>query len=146
MPQVRVDLDIEADVDSVWETVCAVEAYPQYMENVRSLTVLRDDGTTRTTAWSVLLKGSILEWSETERIDHVRRRLEFNQLDGDLDRFDGFWQVTAREGGRTHVELDIVFEIGIPLLAQMLDPVAVRAIRDNSEQMLYGLERRAVAG
>ncbi|MFI0485788.1 type II toxin-antitoxin system RatA family toxin [Actinomadura sp. 9N215] len=146
MPQVQVELSIAADVDAVWQAVHAVEAYPRYMESVRSVEVVADDGTSRTTAWSVLLKGSVLEWTEAERVDEKRRRIEFNQLDGDLDRFDGHWQVTSEPGGGTRVELDIAFEIGIPLLAQMLDPVAVRAIRDNSVQMLRGLERRAVTG
>ncbi|WUI01732.1 SRPBCC family protein [Spirillospora sp. NBC_00431] len=146
MPKVQVELSIDADADVVWQAVHAVEAYPRYMESVRSVEIVADDGTSRTTAWSVLLKGSILEWSEAERVDDRLRRIEFNQLDGDLDRFDGHWQVTPEGDGRTRVELDIAFEIGIPLLAQMLDPVAVRAIRDNSVQMLRGLERRAVTG
>lgn len=146
MPKVQVELSIDADADAVWRAVHAVEAYPRYMESVRSVEIVADDGTSRTTAWSVLLKGSVLEWSEAERVDANRRRIEFNQLDGDLDRFDGHWQVTPEGAARTRVELDIAFEIGIPLLAQMLDPVAVRAIRDNSVQMLRGLERRAVTG
>lgn len=144
MPRVQVDLIIEADVDVVWKTVCDVESYPRCMDNVRSVRVLGQDGDGRTTAWSVLLKGSILEWSESERIDDVRRRLEFTQIDGDLDVFTGYWAVVEEGPARTRVTLDIEFEIGIPLLAPMLDPVAERALRDNSVQMLLGLESRAV--
>jgi ribosome-associated toxin RatA of RatAB toxin-antitoxin module len=146
MPEVRVDLTIDAEVDEVWSMVRGVEAYPNYMANVRSVDILADHGDTRVTAWSVFLKGSILEWSESERIDDSLRRIEFSQLDGDLERFVGYWQVTADESGATRVVLDIDFEIGIPLLAQMLDPVAGRALRDNSEQMLHSLERKAIAG
>ncbi len=146
MPHVRVELTIEAGIDVVWKTVCGVEDYPEYMENVRTVTVLRHDETVRTTAWSVLLKGSILEWTEEERIDDGRRRIDFCQTDGDLDRFDGYWQVSHSPGGATDVVLDIDFEIGLPLLAQMLDPVASRALRDNSEQMLRQLERKALVG
>jgi len=146
MPEVQVDLTIDAEVDEVWSMVRGVEAYPNYMTNVRSVDILADHGDTRVTAWSVFLKGSILEWSESERIDDSVRRIEFSQLDGDLERFVGYWQVTADESGATRVVLDIDFEIGIPLLAQMLDPVAGRALRDNSEQMLRSLERKAIAG
>jgi|SRR5580658_1082591 ribosome-associated toxin RatA of RatAB toxin-antitoxin module len=146
MPHVRVELAIEADIDIVWKTVCAVEYYPEYMANVRTVTILRHDDTVRATAWSVLLKGSILEWTEEERIDDDRRRIEFGQIDGDLDRFDGYWQVSPGTDGATEVVLDIDFEIGLPLLAQMLDPVASRALRDNSEQMLRQLERKALVG
>jgi len=34
------------------------------------------------------------------------------------------------------------FEIGMPMLADMLNPVAARALRDNSEQMLREIERK----
>ncbi|HEY7147277.1 MAG TPA: SRPBCC family protein [Streptosporangiaceae bacterium] len=146
MPQVRVELAIEADIDTVWETVCGVEAYPAYMENVRTVTIVHRAGQQRTTSWSVLLKGSILEWTEREQIDDDRRRIEFCQVDGDLDRFEGYWQVSRGGAGETQVVLDIDFEIGLPLLAQMLDPVASRALRDNSEQMLRQLERKALVG
>jgi ribosome-associated toxin RatA of RatAB toxin-antitoxin module len=146
MPRVRVDLVIDADIDDVWKMVCGVEDYPRYMDNVRSIAVLGRTDRTRTIAWSVLLKGSILEWSELEQIDDDSRRIDFHQLDGDLAQFEGYWQVSADGSGKTRVELDISFEIGIPLLAPMLDPVAVRALRDNSEQMLRSLERKALAG
>lgn len=144
MPRVRVDLIIEADAEVVWKAVCDVESYPACMDNVRCVRLLDQDGDHRTTTWSVLLKGSILEWTESERIDDGLRRIEFTQLDGDLDVFTGYWQVDGEGPGRTRVALDIEFEIGIPLLAPMLDPVAQRALKDNSEQMLRGLERRAV--
>jgi len=144
MPRVRVDLIIETDVDVVWKAVCDVESYPRCMDNVRSVRLLGQDGDVRTTAWSVLLKGSILEWSESERIDDAARRLEFVQVDGDLDVFTGYWQVDEEAPGRTRVALDIEFEIGIPLLAPMLNPVAERALRDNSRQMLLGLESQAL--
>jgi ribosome-associated toxin RatA of RatAB toxin-antitoxin module len=146
MPHVRVDLTIDAGIEIVWQTVCEVQYYPEYMENVRTVTILGRDDAVRTTAWSVFLKGSILEWTEQERIDDLRHRIEFRQTDGDLDRFDGYWQVSHGAGGTTDVVLDIEFEIGLPLLAQMLDPVAARALRDNSEQMLRQLERKALVG
>ena len=146
MPHVRVDLSIDADIDDVWHTVCGVEAYPQYMDNVRTVRVLEDEGDTRVTSWSVFLKGSILEWTESEEIHAAERRIDFHQLDGDLELFNGYWQLSEEAGGATRVELDIEFEIGIPLLAQMLNPVAGRALHDNSEQMLRGLERKALVG
>lgn len=47
----------------------------------------------------------------------------------------------APPGGST-VSLHVDFDIGIPLLAQMLNPVAADALRENAAQMLAALERR----
>ena len=146
MPTVSVDLTIAAPPASVWEQVKDVEAYPQFMDNVRSVEIVDGgDGTTRTTRWSTLLKGSVLEWTEVETIDDGALWIEFHQLDGDLDLFDGHWQLTAVSDRETRVELSVAFEIGIPLLAEMLNPVATRALKGNSESMLLEIEARVAA-
>lgn len=146
MPSVEVDLSIEAPLQTVWDAILDVDAYPTFMDNVEATKVLSDDGVNRTSSWSVLLKGSLLEWTEAEVVDASNGRITFHQLDGDLDVFDGFWHVVAQNGGTTAVTMRIEFEIGIPLLAEMLNPVAARALRDNSQQMLREIEARAQGG
>jgi ribosome-associated toxin RatA of RatAB toxin-antitoxin module len=143
MPSVSVDLVIAAPAGAVWIQVKDTESYPQFMENVRSVTILdQSEATRRTSRWSTLLKGSVLEWTELEAIDDANLRIEFHQLDGDLDLFEGHWQLTETAPSETHVELAVVFEIGIPLLADMLNPVAARALKGNSEAMLHEIEAR----
>jgi ribosome-associated toxin RatA of RatAB toxin-antitoxin module len=112
------------------------------MDSVRWVKII--DGTdplARRSGWSVLLKGSILEWEEVERIDPDRMVMEFHQVSGDMETFDGAWRVTRIDETRTNVTLHITFEIGIPLLADMLNPVAERSLRANSRDMLLGIER-----
>jgi len=146
MPRVTIDTTLKAPIGDVWRAVYAVEEYPRYMDSVKRTEVRHQSGNERTIAWSVVLKGSVLEWSELERICEADHRIEFTQLDGDLGRFEGHWQLVEAGPGATRVHLDIDFEIGMPLLAPMLDAVAERALRDNSEQMLRALERRAALG
>ena len=146
MPNVDVNVRIRASVDEVWQAINDLEAYPEFMENVREVRIEQDDGTARVSSWSVYLKGSILEWTEHARVDADGLRVTFEQLDGDLDVFSGYWQVSA-QSEMTEVELSVQFEIGIPLLADMLNPVAARALRENSETMLREIERRvAITG
>ena len=146
MPIVKVDAAIEAAAERVWDAVKAVEDYPAFMESVRDVRIEDDlGGGSRLTRWSVLLKGSVLEWTERETIREDVRRLEFEQVDGDLDRFAGAWSVHDHGDGGCTVRLDVDFDIGIPLLAEMLNPVAARALRDNSQQMLREIERQVAA-
>jgi len=141
MPQVDVKLPIQAPIDEVWRAVKDIESYPTYMDNVKDVRVEAEQmHGERVSTWSVLLKGSVLEWTERERVDDAAYRIEFDQIDGDLDVFTGHWQLTEIADGVEAVLL-VDFEIGIPLLADMLNPVAARALHDNSEQML--LEIRA---
>jgi|SRR5947209_8436921 len=145
MPEVSLELDINAVADRVWSAVVDIERYPDTMANVRWVRILDEAGPTRRrSAWSIVLKGSILEWQETEDIDHERRVMSFKQFSGDLETFDGRWTVEELEPAVTRVSFEVAFEIGIPLLADMLNPVAKRALRDNSTEMLLGVEREAI--
>ncbi len=145
MPSVSLELDIRAPAERVWAAVVDIERYPDTMENVRWVKVLdRSGDSARRSAWSIVLKGSILEWQENETIDHEKRVMSFEQFSGDLETFDGAWVLHELEPELTRVTFDVSFEIGIPLLADMLNPVAQRALRDNCTEMLLGVEREAV--
>jgi ribosome-associated toxin RatA of RatAB toxin-antitoxin module len=146
MPDVEMQINIQAPIDTVWQTVIDVERYPASMTNVHSVKILdAESPTVRRCAWSVTLKGSILEWVELEHLDPDRRTVEFNQLSGDMEVFKGHWALEALGPELTRVQFVVTFEIGIPLLAEMLNPVAQRSLRENCMEMLRGIEKDAVA-
>ncbi|WP_455410006.1 type II toxin-antitoxin system RatA family toxin [Streptomyces hiroshimensis] len=146
MPHVEVNLPIKAPAADTWQAVTRLEDYAAYMENVESVTVLGETAAgTRTSEWSVLLKGSVLEWVEEDELDEENRVMSFTQVSGDLDEFTGYWRVEDCGDGTSVVVFSVDFEIGIPLLADMLNPVATRALRENSEHMLRAIERRITA-
>ena len=146
MPRVDVSVAMHASAQEVWSAVADVLSYPAFMANVNSVTLVEElpDGSTLT-SWSVLLKGSNLEWTERDVADHDLRRLTFAQTDGDLELFEGVWSVTEGDDGKVVVRLQCDFDIGIPLLADMLNPVAARALTENSEAMLRQIEAQVAA-
>ncbi|QXJ25683.1 SRPBCC family protein [Actinomadura graeca] len=145
MPYVEVSLRIESPVEETWRAVTRLEDYATYMDNVESVDVRgeTEDGK-RVSEWAVLLKGSVLEWVEVDELDEATRTMTFDQVSGDLDQFTGYWRVDPQDDGASVVTFSVDFEIGIPLLADMLNPVATKALRENSEQMLRAIERRLV--
>ena len=142
MPKVNIDLDIRAPIERVWDSVLDVESYAESMENVRSVRLVESNGEgVRRVAWSVLLKGSILEWEEEEQLDHDTHKVAFKQLQGDLEFFDGYWSLEELGPSETRAHFEVEFEIGIPMLAEMLNPVAQRALEESGTEILRGLER-----
>jgi ribosome-associated toxin RatA of RatAB toxin-antitoxin module len=139
MPTVVVEVELAAVIDDVWRLIRDVEAYPRLMEPVRAVHVLEETGPELLTAWEVELKGSILKWTEREVRDEFRRRIDYEQVDGDLETFDGYWQLHPIGEAATKAVLHVDFEIGVPMLREMLDPVAERAIRQNARKMLLSL-------
>jgi ribosome-associated toxin RatA of RatAB toxin-antitoxin module len=145
MPEISLDMEIRAPLARVWDAVVDVERYPASMHSVRSVRVLAEEGPgVRLSAWSIVLKGSILEWHERDWLDEAARVVSFSQVSGDLERFEGAWRLREHGAGSTHVLLELSFEIGIPLLAEMLDPVAQRSLHENCAEMLLGVEREAI--
>lgn len=146
MPEVKIDMVIQAPIERVWETVVDIERYQDSMDTVRSVRIIGDDGEgRRRAAWSVLLKGSILEWEEEEHLNQGGHTVVFKQIRGDLDHFDGHWALEALAPEQTKVVFEVEFEIGIPMLADMLNPVAQRSLQENCTEMLRGIERTAAA-
>lgn len=146
MPRVDVCMTIAVNVDDAWRAIVDVESYSSYMTCVRSVGIVSHESPhVRRTAWSVALKGSILEWRQEERLDHDRHVVTFAQLDGDLETYTGQWTVEPVPGGaRTVVAAQ--FNIGIPLLADMLNPVAVESFEQNTQDMLGAIERQFTTG
>lgn len=146
MPVVNIDQDIQAPIERVWETLLDVESYEESMETVRWVRLIETgDEHTRRAEWSVVLKGSILEWEEEEQLDHGAHKVVFKQLRGDLEFFDGYWMLEEIEPNQTRAHFEVEFEIGIPMLAEMLNPVAQRSLEESCAGMLRDLER-SVAG
>ncbi|HEX8742797.1 MAG TPA: SRPBCC family protein [Thermoleophilaceae bacterium] len=144
MPEVSLDMDIRASIDTVWAAVLDIERYPEVMTNVVSVNIEEwEEPTVRRTEWAMIIKGATLVWRDREFIDHDKHTVRFTQVSGDLERFEGAWELDEKEQALTHVRLRISFEIGVPLLAPMLNPVARRALYDNATEMLEGVDSQA---
>lgn len=139
MPKVTSAIDIDGvDLPHVWQVVCDFEAYPDAMEDVLEVHFVQHDDAAAS-SWRVLLNGSELTWTERDRF-HAMERIEFDQIEGDLEVFRGVWAL-ARIPGGVRVVLEVEFDLGIPSLATLLDPIGIQAIRSNSRNMLEAIGR-----
>jgi len=143
MPTIDVTEVITAPVEKVWALINDVESYPRFMEHVRSLKVLEHGADYRISDWEIDCKGFIMRWTEREELFPDRWRTEYRNIDGDLEVFEGSWQLEVLDADTTRASLTVRFEIGVPMLCDMLNPVAERAIRANSQKMLASLASEA---
>jgi ribosome-associated toxin RatA of RatAB toxin-antitoxin module len=128
----------EADADEVFAKIKDFGEYPKYTEAVREVIITtREDGAVDS-QWSVNFRNGVLCWSERDWIDDATRSIKFTQLDGDFERFQGTWQVDASATNVT-VRFTAEFDLGMPSLAAIIDPIAERALIDNMQAILRGL-------
>ena len=88
--------------------------------------------------WEVNFGNGVLIWSEHDVVDRAGLSITFVQTAGDFERFDGGWRV-AQAGDDVAVRFDAAFDLGMPGLAPIIDPIAERALVDNIQRILVGL-------
>ena len=139
MPDVAVTAAVPgACPDAVFATVADFASYPAHTDAVRQVAVTSVDGGRVESAWEVNFRNGVLAWTERDDVDPGARRIAFEQVDGDFVAFTGVWAVDPDGDGAT-VRFSASFDLGMPSLAPMIDPIAVRALAESVQSILAGL-------
>jgi coenzyme Q-binding protein COQ10 len=139
VPFVEVSKIIAAPKVQLYEILKDMEKYPEFMKDLKSVTILERQENTTLTAWETVLVGRTIKWVEKDIFDDENQHIRYQQVSGDLQKFEGEWILTEADGG-TKVTLTVDFEFGIPMVAGLLNPVAKMMIKENSENMLAALQ------
>jgi ribosome-associated toxin RatA of RatAB toxin-antitoxin module len=124
--------------DDVYDTLSDFARYPELSEAVQAVTVTDVADNATISRWEVTFRAGILRWVEEDTFDREARTIVFRQLEGDVDVFDGSWQCTATGGG-TDIDFRARIDMGIPSLADALEPIAARTLIDNTVSIVNGL-------
>lgn len=139
MPEVTLDIHVpDSPAAKVFDRLRDFAAYPEYTDAIREVRVTEVDENTIDSQWSANFRNGVLCWSERDRIDPVDLTIGFTQTDGDFEQFDGGWYV-QQDGAATTIRFTAVFDLGIPSLASLIDPIAARTLLDTIGLIARGL-------
>lgn len=123
---------------AVYHRITDFRRYPELTDTVREVRVdALPDGSV-VSDWTVSFRGGLMRWRERDTFAPDTLTLTFEQLSGDFQTFEGSWRCEPCEGG-TLVVFTACFDLGIPTLAEILDPVAESTLRTNIARILVGL-------
>ncbi|HKW44600.1 MAG TPA: SRPBCC family protein [Candidatus Eremiobacteraceae bacterium] len=142
MPYVETAIDILAPRRKIYELAKDMERYAEFMPDVEYVKIVRRDGHKTITRWKTLVEEAPIEWTEEDVFDDERTRIDYKLLDGDLDKFEGFWTFEERDGA-THVVLAVDYDFGVPTLAELIGPILQKKVEDNSLMMLQALKAKS---
>lgn len=128
----------DRDADAVYRTVADFARYPELSEAVRDVVVTSVEDNVTVSRWEVAFRAGILRWTEEDRMDPARRHIDFRQLEGDIAEFEGSWDCADTDGGAT-LSFAARLDMGIPTLADALEPIAVHTLVDNTVAIVQGL-------
>lgn len=122
----------------VYQTLADFERYPELSDAVQSVALRAVSDTVTMSRWEVTFRAGLLRWEEEDHFDRDRLTFTFRQLAGDIALFDGTWQCLDAIAG-CFVEFSARLDMGIPSLADALEPIAVRTLIDNTVAIVNGL-------
>jgi ribosome-associated toxin RatA of RatAB toxin-antitoxin module len=142
VPYVECTIDVAAPAVTVYELAKEQERFPEFMPDVETVVVLERHPDHVITRWKTLVEDAPIEWTENDRFDDERLRIDYALIEGDLDTFQGAWTF-EQQGAATRVMLTVEYDFGVPTLAELIGPTLEKKVRENSEMMLAALKREA---
>jgi ribosome-associated toxin RatA of RatAB toxin-antitoxin module len=139
MRTVRLRLHVPRKTASdVYATLADFERYPALCEAVQNVTVTEVSGELTVSQWEVTFRAGLLRWTEEDTFDPATLTITFRQLEGDIAVFDGSWQCVDAAPG-SEVLFCARLDMGIPSLADALEPIAARTLTGNIISIVRGL-------
>lgn len=123
---------------AAYATIADFGRYAEFAPAVRSVTVTEVDADITVSRWEVNFRRGILRWVEEDTFDPAGLRIDFRQLEGDIALFEGSWRC-VEAGGGTRITFEARLDMGIPSLADALEPIAARTLVDNTAAIVSGI-------
>ena len=141
MPYIELAAFARGEAGRAYEMAKKMEEYPKFMENLESVKVIEQGPGYTITDWVAKVDGNDFKWQEKDVFDDENMTITYKQTAGDLKKFEGQWRFTKEPEG-TRITLTVDFEMGIPVLAVMLNPILKKKVKSNSEAMLEGIKKQ----
>lgn len=122
----------------VYAMLASFERYPVLCEAVQKVAVTEVSENRTVSNWEVTFRAGLLQWTEEDTFDPGALTITFRQIEGDVALFDGSWQCVDAEQG-SEVRFAARLDMGIPSLADALEPIAARTLAGNIVSIVRGL-------
>jgi uncharacterized membrane protein len=147
MPTVETTVWANAPLDRVYAVAKDNESFPEFMKDVKSITIVESDGARIVTDWVGIVPQFMLKvrWRQEDIWDDATHTCRFRQLYGDYDRLEGEWRFTEENGG-TRFDSVLNYEYNVPTLGALVKKVIHAIVVKNMDNVLEAIKHRAEKG
>lgn len=144
MPEITSQIQIAAPVEVVYELAKDIEAFPEYMPDIKEVTIVERDGNELISRWGSYVKefARTVKWIEKDHWDDEQRVCTFSQLEGDFTQYEGEWYFEP-DGEGSQMRLIVRYELKLPLVGALIQGLLKKKVQENSDNMLAALKKRA---
>ena len=137
------EVEIEASQDVVFKVMLELEKFPEFMEDVKKITIISEEGNRRISEWESEIDGLIFKWQEEDIYYPEEYRLTYKLVKGDLDKFEGYWKVIKISDNKSKLILFLDFDLNIPTLKSLVMPTIKFKVKKNLASMIKAIKNRA---
>jgi uncharacterized membrane protein len=144
MPTVETTVWIDKPLDKVYDVAKDNRSFPEFMNDVKSLTIIEEDGPRIVSDWVGLVPQFMLKirWRQEDVWDDAAHTCTFKQLSGDYDKMDGVWRFIEEKGG-TRFNSVVNYEYTVPTLGPLVKRVIHALVVKNLDGVLNSIKKRA---
>jgi len=144
MPSVDTSIWISAPMDRVYEIAKDNASYPEFINDVQSVTLVEQEGNRVVTDYVGIVHQFRLKvrWRQEDLWDDATHSSKFRQLKGDYDQLEGTWKFDEENDGvRFSQHLDYVYNV--PTLGALVSRVIHGIVVKNLENIGTAIKQRA---
>ncbi len=138
--QIKLEKEILTSRREVFAKLLRMHDFQSFMPNVKESKVLESGKTSSIMKWHVEIEGFPIRWIERNEVNRRDYSISFKALDGDLQTFEGKWEVGSHNGYSV-LRLTARLKTGIPFLERLVGAILKEKVVRNFQQMFKLLER-----
>jgi ribosome-associated toxin RatA of RatAB toxin-antitoxin module len=140
MGKVNDTIQIDQPVDVVFFKAQNIEQLAKFLPDLQEVKILKKSGNEVDSFWKGSFQGREVKWTERDIWDETKKECSFFILEGDFKVYQGVWKFVPLSDHQTRVELEIEYDLGLPLVGALINTFLKKKMFENTQAMLKALK------
>ncbi len=141
MGKVNDVITIQQSVNKVFLGAQNIEELAKFLPDLQEVKVLEKNDNEVDSFWKGSFQGREVKWTERDIWDEVNKECRFFILEGDFKVYQGIWKFIPLSDTETKVELEIEYDLGLPLVGALINTFLKKKMLENAQAMLKALKQ-----
>lgn len=141
---VSIHANLPGDRRSVLKLLLRSEDFSSTVASIRESRIVKKNGNEILSEWLVETDGLPIRWRQKSTFDVRNYSIHFEAVGGDLEKFEGTWELKKGEGNSTDVNIMVQLRIGIPIPEQVIGEELEARMKKIFRMILDSIEEKIV--
>ncbi|MGI6750692.1 MAG: type II toxin-antitoxin system RatA family toxin [Atribacter sp.] len=141
MGKVNDVITIQQSVENVFLEAQNIEQLAKFLPDLQEVRILKKNMNEVDSFWKGSFQGREVKWTERDIWDEANKECRFFILEGDFKVYQGMWKFIPLSDKETKVELEIEYDLGLPLVGALINTFLKKKMLENAQAMLKALKQ-----